>query len=184
MLVRSAAISVALAVVLLAAPNLAAASLARCNQILKKGGGARNPVKLVRKLASPNPKMADIAYCRLARLGTPAVGPLLDSVGTTKRFRGVAHENPRSSIAQTQPAVGLIALYLVEAILTGGSGERALTPRPVPRLLHAEITDQEVLLALAAALYRSWWVVHAATSLPDLRAAGLHPLVGAPVTWL
>jgi hypothetical protein len=172
---------------LLASP--AHASLARCKEVRRAAAAQgiakpRQPAKLVRMLQSRNAVRADLAYCTLATLGASAVGPLLERTDAGGTFAGFAWESPASSIVMGPPSRGLVALYLVEAILTGAAGERSLAPRPIPRLIHADVEDQAVLVAMAAPLYRAWWAANGATPLDQLRVARSHPLNGAPVTWL
>jgi hypothetical protein len=176
-------------VAVLSVAPAAEASLARCKEVRRAAAAQgirrpKEPAKLVKMLQSRNDVRADLAYCTLATLGAPAVGPLLERVEARGPFAGAAWESPFSSIVIGPPSRGLVALYLVEAILTGAPGERLLAPRPVPRLIHAEVEDQAALLALAAPLYRAWWAANGATPLDQLRGARSHPLNGALVTWL
>lgn len=178
-----------LASVVLAPPILARADLARCKDVRKQAARAgivpaSKPAVLVRQLSNRKALRADLAYCRLVKLGPRAIAPLLDNTGATVPFAGAAWVNPSSSVLVERPSTGLVSLYLVEAILTGASGERRLAPHLVPRLTRDGVKDQQALLAAAAEAYQRWWATHATTPLADLRAAGLHPLRDSPIDWL
>jgi hypothetical protein len=166
------------------------ADLLRCKEVRQLGrqSSLRAPPEVPRLLGwlgSDSPLLADMAYCKLAGKRTRAIQPLLENARTaTGRFEGVAYGNPASSVVMSAPpSRGIIALYLVEAIVRGERGIGRVAPRTVPELVHESISDQSALLAQAAPLYESWWAANQGIPLVALRKTGSHPLAGSGIGW-
>ncbi len=175
--------------VLLALIVLAAPATARCKAVRAQAARAgirvsRKPAALLRAFNSRRAVRADLAYCRLARMGARGIDVLMGNGASTSPFAGTAWRHPSSSLVVAPPTQGVVSLWLVEAIVRGAGGEFSLAPGMAPRLTHATITDQATLQPLAAAAYRAWWDANRATPLDRLRAAGPYPLDATPLDWL
>lgn len=130
----------------------------------------------------------DDAFIKIMSFGKEAIPFLIENASNKNLYKGTIIYNHASSFLTPQPTVGLVSLYLIEAILTNEIKPSVLVTAPMLVNIKDKFPfndskrEKDINLKKAQLYYRMWWEKIKEKSIGEIRRTS--PLSGTDLMWL
>jgi hypothetical protein len=140
-----------------------------------------NPVEAMTALVSTNVQSAWNGYYSFVVIGRPGIPILLEHAFNTNKYHSLAHLSYHSSNSRFDATIGIVSLYLIEAILHKCANPHDVATVHNTNHYSTDLTCHEY--SNVVTYYQAWWRTYSTCTLDFIRKEAINPLEGTYYKW-